>query len=52
MKYESIIRHIAVLIVERKKNLAKHHLKRILPYYDEMADVEQEVVDALRLRLF
>lgn len=52
MKYEAIIRRIAVLIVEKNKKLAKHHLKRILPYYDEMTDVEQEVVDALRLRLF
>ena len=52
MKFEGIIRHIAIHLVNRNKAIAKHHMKRILPYYDEMTDVEKEVVDALRLRIF
>ena len=52
MRFESIIRKIAEWTVYRKKDLARHHLKRILPYYDTMTDIEKEVVDALRLRLF
>ena len=51
-RFEGVIRRIAVCVVNREKNLAKHHMKRILPYYDEMSDIEKEVVDELRLRLF
>ena len=51
-RFEGVIRRIAVCVVNREKNLAKHHMKRILPYYDEMTDVEKEVVDELRLVLF
>ena len=52
MKFESIIRRIAVYVANREKSLAKHHMKRILPHYGEMTDVEKEVVDELRLRIF
>lgn len=52
MKYESIIRRIAVLSANRQKKLARHHMRRILPHYDEMTDIEKEVVDALKLKLF
>ena len=52
MKYESIIRKIAVYSANRQKKLAKHHMKRILPYYDQMTDLEKEVVDELRLKIF
>ena len=52
MKFESVIRRIAVLTANREKNLAKHHMKRILPHYDEMTDVEKEVVDELKLKIF
>ena len=51
-RFEGVIRRIVVCVVNREKNLAKHHMKRILPYYDEMTDVEKEVVDELKLRLF
>lgn len=52
MKYESIIRKIAVYSANRQKKLAKHHMKRILPYYDQMTDLEKEVLDELRLKIF
>jgi hypothetical protein len=52
LKYEGTIRHIAVLLANREKDKAKHHIKRILPHYDNMTAVEQEVVDELRLRIF
>ena len=52
MKFEGIIRHIAVQLANRNKASAKHHMNRILPHYNEMTDVEKEVVDALRLRIF
>ena len=51
-RYENVIRRIAVYAANREKAKARHHMKRILPYYDEMTDVEKEVVDELRLRLF
>ena len=51
-RFEGVIRRIAVCVVNRDKNLAKHHMKRILPHYDEMSDIEKEVVDELKLRLF
>lgn len=50
-KFEGVIRHIAVQFVNRNRASAKHHLKRILPYYDQMTPVEQDVVNALRHRL-
>ena len=52
LKYEGVIRHIAVCLVNREKDKAKHHIKRILPHYDDMTDIEKEVVDELRLRIF
>ena len=52
MKFESIIRRIAIYSAHRQKALAKHHMKRILPYYDQMTDLEKEVVDELRLKIF
>ena len=51
-RFEGVIRRIAVCVVNREKELAKHHMKRILPHYDEMSDIEKEVVDELKLRLF
>ena len=51
-KFESIIRYIAFQLVHRKKASAKHHLDRILPYYDQMTATEQDVVTALRLRIY
>ena len=50
-RYEGVIRHIAAQVVNRNRASAKHHLKRILPYYDQMTAAEQEVVTALRHRL-
>lgn len=52
LKYEGVIRHIAVCLANRDKARAKHHINRILPHYDDMTAVEQEVVDELRLRIF
>lgn len=52
MKYEKAIRKIAVYVVNREKDLAKHHMKRLLKHYDDMSDVEKEVADELRLRIF
>lgn len=51
-KFEGVIRHIAIQLAHRNKKSAKHHLKRILPYYDQMTAAEQDVVTELRLRLF
>jgi hypothetical protein len=51
-KFEGIIRYIAICLVNRNKKSAKHHLNRILPYYDQMTPAEQDVVTALRLRIY
>ena len=51
-RFEGVIRLIAFRLVNRDKAAAKHHLKRILPYYDQMTPAEQDVVTALRLRIF
>lgn len=51
-RFEGIIRHIAFQLVNRNKASAKHHLNRILPYYDQMTAAEQDVVTALRLRIY
>ncbi len=52
MKFEIAINRVSMMIVERKKKLAKHHAKRLLKYYDEMTDIEKEVFDEIRIKLF
>lgn len=52
LKFEGAIRRIAVLMANREKEKAKRHMKRILPHYDEMTDLEKEVIDEQRIRLF
>lgn len=51
-KYEAIIRYIGIKMINREKELAKHHMKRLLKHYDELSDVEKEVVDEQRIVLF
>ena len=51
-RFEGVIRHIAIQLAHRNKASAKHHLNRILSYYDQMTADEQDVVTALRLRIY
>ena len=51
-KYESIIKVIARMIVERRYESARHQIKRLMKHYDDMTDVEIAVVEALRTVAF
>ena len=51
-KYESIIKVIARMMVERRYESARHHIKRLMKHYDDMTDVEIEVVEELRVVAF
>ena len=51
-KYESAIKAVARMMVERKYESARHHIKRLIKHYNDMTDVEIEVVEELRIVAF
>ncbi len=51
-KYEATIKLIARLIVERQYKTAQRFINRIWKYYDDMTDVEKEVLEEQRLYAF
>ena len=51
-KYESVIKVIARMMVERRYESARHQIKRLMKHYCDMTDVEIEVVEELRVVAF
>lgn len=51
-KYESVIKAIARMMVERRYESARHQIKRLMKHYDDMTDVEIEVIEELRIVAF
>lgn len=48
-KYESIIRAISMMMINREYDKASHHIKRIWNRQDDMTDTEIEVLRALAM---
>ena len=51
-KYESIINAIARMMIEGKTETAKHHFNRAWKRYDDMTDIEKEVMDKYRYEFY
>ena len=51
-KYEATIKLIARLIIEGQYKTAQRFIKRLMEHYDDMTEVEKEVVDEQRLYAF
>ena len=51
-KYESTIKLIARLMTEGQYKTAQRFINRLVKHYDDMIEVEKEVVDEQRLYAF
>ena len=51
-EYESVIKATARMMTERRYESARHQIKRLMKHYDDMTDVEIEVIEELRIVAF
>lgn len=51
-KFEGIIRKIAEFMVNGETEKAKRHFNRAWKHYDEMTEIEQEVMNSHRYNLY
>ena len=51
-KYEATIKLIARLMTEEQYKTAQRFINRLMKHYDDMTEVEKEVIDEQRLYAF